>query len=103
MISHPDVTAVGKQMKNYGGMIGFELQSEEESIKFIDNLKLIKVGVSLGDTTSLIEYTAFMTGIDLAPRERKLMRISNTHFRLSVGLEDPEDLVADLDQALSVL
>ena len=63
-------------------------------------LRLIKVGVSLGDLTSLIEYTSLMTGIDLASWERKSMNISNTHFRFSVGLEDPEDLIDDLDQAL---
>ena len=87
-------------MKNSSGMIGFELKSVEASTKFIELLKLIKVGVSLGDTTSLIEYTPMMTGINLALWERNLMNISKTHFRFSVGLEDPEDLIEDLDQAL---
>ena len=59
------------------------------------------MGVSLGDTTSLIEYTSIMTGIDLAAWERKAMEMSDTHFRFSVGLEDPDDLINDLDQALS--
>ena len=98
--SHPSHEIAKKQMKNFGGMIGFELESVEASNKFIELLKLIKVGVSLGDTTSLIEYTSVMTGIDLASWERKTMNISNTHFRFSVGLEDPEDLINDLNQAL---
>ncbi len=98
--SHPAHELAKKQMKNFSGMIGFELESVEASNRFIDLLKLIKVGVSLGDTTSLIEYTSIMTGIDLASWERKAMNISNTHFRFSVGLEDPEDLISDLDQAL---
>jgi methionine-gamma-lyase len=98
--SHPGHDVAKKQMKNYSGMIGFELKSIEESNKFIELLKLIKVGVSLGDTTSLIEYTPLMTGINLALWERKIMNISKTHFRFSVGLEDAEDLIADLDQAL---
>ncbi len=99
--SHPQHEIVRKQMKLYGGMIGIELESEEASLKFIDNLDIIKVGVSLGDTTSLIEYTAFMTGIDLALWERKSMQISKTHFRLSVGLEDARDLIQDLKDALA--
>ncbi len=99
--SHPDHDLTKKQMKDFGGMIGFELESVEASYKFADLLKLIKIGVSLGDTTSLIEYTSIMTGIDLASWEKKFMRISDTHFRFSVGLEDPEDLINDLDQALS--
>ncbi|MFX1530757.1 MAG: trans-sulfuration enzyme family protein [Promethearchaeota archaeon] len=98
--SHPGHDIAKKQMKKFSGMIGFELKSVEESNKFIENLKLIKVGVSLGDTTSLIEYTPMMTGFNLALWERKIMNISKTHFRFSVGLEDPEDLIEDLDQAL---
>jgi len=99
--SHPGHELTKKQMKGFGGMIGFELESVEASNKFIELLKLIKVGVSLGDTTSLIEYTSLMTGIDLASWEKRFMRISDTHFRFSVGLEDPEDLIKDLEQALS--
>lgn len=101
--SHPGHDIAKKQMKDFGGMLGFELESEEASKKFIELLKLIKVGVSLGDTTSLIEYTSIMTGIDLASWELRSMDISKTHFRFSVGLEDPEDLIADLDQALKQL
>ncbi|MFW9770817.1 MAG: trans-sulfuration enzyme family protein [Candidatus Heimdallarchaeota archaeon] len=99
--SHPDHELAKKQMKNFGGMIGFELESMEASYKFIDLLKFIKVGVSLGDTTSLIEYTAVMTGFDLAGWEKRLMGMSDTHFRFSIGLEDSEDIIKDLDQALN--
>jgi len=98
--SHPGHEIAKKQMKDFSGMIGFELETVEASNNFIELLKLIKVGVSLGDLTSLIEYTSIMTGLELAPWERKAMNISNTHFRFSVGLEDSEDLIADLDQAL---
>ena len=99
--SHPGHEIAKKQMKDFGGMIGFELESVEKSNKFIELLKLIKVGVSLGDTTSLIEYTPIMTGIDLASWEKKMMGISDTHFRFSVGLEDFNDITEDLDQALN--
>jgi len=101
--SHPQYNIGRKQMKLSGGMVGIELESEEAGLKFIDNLDIIKVGVSLGDTTSLIEYTAYMTGIDLAPWERKSMQISNKQFRLSVGLEDAEDLIDELRKTLSLL
>jgi len=99
--SHPSHTIAKKQMKHFSGMIGFELNSVDESNKFIDLLDQIKVGVSLGDTTSLIEYTSLMTGIDLASWERRSMAISDTHFRLSVGLEDVDDLINDLEQAFN--
>ncbi|MBD3254572.1 MAG: aminotransferase class I/II-fold pyridoxal phosphate-dependent enzyme [Candidatus Lokiarchaeota archaeon] len=98
--SHPGHELAKKQMNGFGGMVSFDLETEEECYKFIDELKLIKVGVSLGDTTSLIEYTPVMTGIDLAGWERRSMNISNTNFRFSVGLEDAEDLIRDLEQAL---
>ena len=98
--SHPNHELARKQMKAFGGMIGFELESVESCYKFIDLLKLIKVGVRLGDTTSLIEYTSVMTGIDLASWEKRRMNMSNTHFRFSIGLEDPDDLINDLEQAL---
>jgi methionine-gamma-lyase len=101
--SHPSYSIAQKQMLDYGGMLSFELQSQEDSYKFIDSLKLIKVGVSLGDTTSLLEYTSVMTGIDLASWEKRLMDISDTHFRFSVGLEDTKDLIEDLEQAFNQL
>ncbi len=99
--SHPQHELAKKQMKLMGGMVGIELESEEACMKFINNLDVIKIGVSLGDTTSLIEYTAFMTGVDLSLWERKSMQISKTHFRLSVGLEDARDLIKDLKDALA--
>jgi methionine-gamma-lyase len=98
--SHPGYEIAKKQMKNFGGMVDFELKTVEECYKLMELFKLIKVGVSLGDTTSLIEYTSIMTGIDLASWEKKKMEISDTHFRFSVGLEDPVDLINDLEQAL---
>ncbi|MHA2287546.1 MAG: trans-sulfuration enzyme family protein [Promethearchaeota archaeon] len=98
--SHSNHTLAKKQMKNFGGMIGFELETIKDCYKFINSLNFIKVGVSLGDTTSLIEYTSVMTGIDLASWEKRRMNMSDTHFRFSIGLEDPDDIKKDLKQAL---
>lgn len=100
--SHPNHELAKKQMSDFGGMIGFELKSEEASKKFIEILKLIKVGVSLGDTTSLVINSSFMI-LDLAKWERESMNISNSYFRFSAGLEDPNDLIDDLSQALAQL
>ena len=66
LASHPGHEIAKKQMSNFGGMVGFEFKDEAASLKFMDSLKLIKVGVSLGDTTSLVEHTAYMTGVNLA-------------------------------------
>jgi methionine-gamma-lyase len=101
--NHPGYELAKRQMKGFGGMVDFELETEEMSNKFINLLKLIKVGVSLGDTTSLLEFTGLMTGIDLARWERRSMGISKTHFRFSVGLEDPDDLILDFEQAFNQL
>ena len=97
LASHPNHDLAAKQMSNFGGMIAFELDSQELCTKVVEHFKLIKVGVSLGDTTSLIEYTPYQTGIDLSPHEWKMMGITNFHFRLSVGLESAKDLIFDLN------
>ena len=84
-----------KQMKDFGGMISFELKDNSNSIKLVDNLKIFKIAVSLGDTESLVEIPALMThrGQDISP----------TLIRLSVGLEDALDLIEDLEQALETI
>ncbi|MCP4763821.1 MAG: PLP-dependent transferase [archaeon] len=101
--SHSQHEIAKKQMTGYSGVISFELGSIEECEKFMNILKLIKVGVSLGDTTSLIEYVPTMTGSYLATWEARAMNIVDTQFRFSVGLEDPQDLIDDFEQALKQL
>lgn len=101
--SHPGHEVAKRQMTDFGGMLGFDLKTFDDCYKFIELLKILKVGVSLGDTTTLIEYTSIMTGIDLAGWERRSMEMTDTNFRLSVGLEDSKDLISDLEQALSEL
>jgi methionine-gamma-lyase len=99
--SHPSYEVAKRQMQDFGGMISFEIDTEQNALKFIDRMKLIKIGVSLGDTTSLLELTPYMTGIDMSRKELDSMRISSSHCRLSVGLESFEDLQSDLEQALN--
>lgn len=92
-----------KQMKHYGAMISFELQPGLSAKKFVDSLQLISLAESLGGIESLIEVPAVMTHGSI-PRDIRLKDgIKDELIRLSVGLEDPEDLLDDLKQALAKL
>jgi len=90
-----------RQMHLPGGMIAFELKAGiEAGIRFMDQLQLFTRAVSLGDAESLAQHPASMTHAVYTPEERAEHQISDGLIRLSVGLEDVEDLLADLDQAL---
>lgn len=86
---------------NFGGMVSFELEGEKrKTIKFLENLKIISLAESLGAVESLIEHPASMTHASVPKEDREKIGISGSLVRLSVGLEDPEDLIEDLTQAL---
>lgn len=89
-----------KQMKHAGGMISFELSKEKNSKKFIEALKYIPLAESLGGIESLLDHPASMTHSSIPPEERKRIGLSDGLFRLSVGIENIEDLLEDLSQAL---
>jgi methionine-gamma-lyase len=92
-----------RQMRLPGGMVAFELQGGlAAGQRFIDALGLVKRAVSLGDAETLAQHPASMTHGTYEPHERAAHRISEGLVRLSVGLEDPIDLMADIDRALSV-
>jgi len=102
--SHPQHELAKKQMKGYGGMITFYLKgSITESRIFLENLRLWYLAESLGATESLVDHPAIMTHASVPAEERAKLGISDTLCRLSVGLEDSADLVADLSQALAHL
>lgn len=89
------------QMSGYGGMLGFEIHGGlEAAVAFLNNLKLCKVAVSLGDTATLIEHPGLMTHSTLSREERDKLGITDSLVRVSVGLEDVEDVKADIEQAL---
>jgi len=101
---HPGHKIAAKQMKDFGGMISFEVKGGKEAgVKLVDSLKLITVAVSLGDAESLIEHPASMTHSTYTPEELEASGIAPGLIRLSVGLENVEDIIADLDQALAKL
>jgi len=99
--SHPQHELAKKQMKGFGGMITFFIKGGlEESRKLLENIKIPALAESLGGVESLIELPSVMTHASVPAEERAKLGISDSLIRLSVGLEDVEDLVADLDQAL---
>jgi methionine-gamma-lyase len=91
-----------KQMKKPGGLISFSIKGTKESAQlFMNQLKLIKIAVSLGDAETLIQHPATMTHAVVPAEERRKMGIEDTLLRLSVGLESWEDIKEDLEQALA--
>lgn len=102
--SFPQYELAQKQMKLPGAMISFELKGGfEEGRKLMDSVELCKLAVSLGDAETLIQHPASMTHSPYTPEERAASGISEGLVRLSVGLEEYEDIIADLDNALKQL
>lgn len=102
--SFPQYDLAKKQMALPGGMISFELKGGKAGGAVVmDNVKLCKLAVSLGDAETLIEHAASMTHSTYTPDELKMAGISEGLVRLSVGLENVEDIIADLDQALNLI
>lgn len=97
---HPQHGLAKRQMARFGGMIAFELKSLDAGIHSMNALTLIKRAVSLGDAETLIQHPASMTHSTYTPEERAAHGISEGLIRLSVGLEDVADILADLDTAL---
>ena len=92
---------LARQYSSYGAMISFDVKGgEKEAFKFLDSLKLIKLAVSLGGTESLAEHPQTMTHADVPMEDKKVMFISEKLIRLSVGVENYEDLITDIRQAL---
>ncbi|WP_420317226.1 cystathionine gamma-synthase family protein [Ekhidna sp.] len=90
-----------KQYSSAGAMLSIILEGgEKESFKFLNNLKLIKLAVSLGSTESLAQHPATMTHAGVDPEDRKKYGISDNLVRLSVGVENADDLIWDIKQAL---
>jgi len=104
LMSFPQYELAKKQMKLPGAMIAFELKAGlEGGIKLMNTLELCTLAVSLGDTETLIQHPASMTHSPYTPEERAEAGISEGMVRLSVGLEDVDDIIADLKQALDKL
>jgi cystathionine beta-lyase/cystathionine gamma-synthase len=103
LASHPYHEIAKKQMSGFGGMVTFTFKSgkKEDAIKFIENLKVFTLAESLGGVESLANHPALMTHASIPEDKRKEVGISDDLVRLSVGVEDIDDLLADLEQAFS--
>jgi cystathionine gamma-lyase len=99
--SHPDHELAKRQMNGFGGMITARLKGGlDESRRFLERCRVFAIAESLGGVESLIEHPAIMTHASVPPDVRRQLGIGDNLVRLSVGVEDPEDLAADLRQAL---
>jgi cystathionine gamma-lyase len=98
---HPGFEIAQKQMSGFGAMVSFELDASlEKSVQFLESLELISIAESLGAVESLIEHPASMTHASVPKEEREKIGLSDGLIRLSVGIEDVEDIIADLFQGL---
>ncbi len=100
--THPNHEVAKAQMKDYGGMISFVTKGNdyEEAIKIVENLNVFTLAESLGGVESLAGHPASMTHASIPKEEREKTGVVDSLIRLSVGIEDAEDLIADLKQAI---
>jgi len=99
--SHPQYDLAKKQMSGFGGMLSFEIDGGlKKADRFLGSLKLFALAESLGGVESLIEHPARMTHASVPPEVRKKVGITDSLIRISVGIENIDDLIEDLDQAL---
>ena len=102
--SHPGHKFIGSQMKAAGGVIAFEIDSDlAGGSDFINRMELFSIAVSLGDAESLIQHPASMTHSPYTQEERVAAGISDSLIRISVGLENVDDMIEDLSQSLAMI
>lgn len=101
--SHPNHEIAKKQMDDFGGMVSFRLkdESKQAALTFLENTKIFTLAESLGGVESLVSHPVTMTHASIPEEERLKIGITDSLIRLSVGVEDIDDLLADLEQALS--
>jgi cystathionine beta-lyase/cystathionine gamma-synthase len=100
LVSHPQHELAKRQQKGFGGMVAFETGSLENAKKVLENVKLCTLAESLGGVESLISHPATMTHASVPAETREKLGITDGLVRVSVGIEDIEDIISDLDQAL---
>jgi cystathionine gamma-lyase len=104
LASHPQHALARRQMNGFGGMVTAELATDLAGCRrFLERVRLFTLAESLGGTDSLIEHPAIMTHAGVPPEQRRALGIGDGLVRLSIGIEDADDLIADLDQALAGL
>ncbi len=103
--THPNHEVAKKQMRGFGGMISFTLKgdSKAQAFKVASSFKVFALAESLGGVESLIGHPASMTHASIPKEEREKVGVTDSLLRLSVGIEDIEDLIADIEQALATI
>ena len=99
--AHPNRAIAGRQMRLFGGMVSFEVADEATAFRTLERLKIFALAESLGAVESLAEHPARMTHASIPASERQRAGVADGLIRLSVGVEDVADLIADLENALS--
>jgi|LGVD01.1.fsa_nt_gb methionine-gamma-lyase len=104
LASHPQYDIAKKQMTGFGGMISFGIKGKMEAgQKLMNGVELCSLAVSLGSVDTLIQHPASMTHANVPAEVKTMTGITDDLVRISVGIEDPDDIIADLDQALANL
>jgi cystathionine beta-lyase/cystathionine gamma-synthase len=101
LVSHPQHELAKRQQKGFGGMVAFETGSLDNAKKVLENVRVCTLAESLGGVESLISHPATMTHASVPAEKRSALGITDGLVRVSVGIEDVEDILEDLDQALS--
>lgn len=102
--SHPQYDLAKNQMKDFGGMVSFTFKSakKEDALRFLEHLKVFTLAESLGGVESLANHPALMTHASIPAEKRAEIGITDDLVRLSVGIEDIDDLIADLERAFTM-
>jgi O-succinylhomoserine sulfhydrylase len=100
---HPQHALAKRQMRRFGGLLTLDLGTRARAFQLLDRLTLPIITANLGDTRTLITHPSSTTHSKVAPEDRRAAGVTDGLVRLSIGLEDPEDIIADLEQALEVL
>jgi cystathionine beta-lyase/cystathionine gamma-synthase len=101
--SHPQYDLAVRQQKGFGSMLSFDLGSREAAGRFLGAIRIFLSAESLGGVESLASHSATTTHASVTQEQRDAMGITEGLVRLSVGIEDKEDLIADLEQALAAV
>jgi cystathionine gamma-synthase len=100
---HPSHAIARQQMRGFGGVVSFEIAGTlQQTSAFIDALRIPYIAPSLGGVESLVEQPALMSYYEMAPEERQRLGISDGLVRYAAGIEDTDDLLSDVEQALKV-
>jgi cystathionine beta-lyase/cystathionine gamma-synthase len=103
LASHPQHALAARQMRGFGGMLSFDLGSLEHARRLLNRVRLMALAESLGGVESLISHPATMTHASVPADRREAIGITDGLVRISAGIEDLDDLKADLTQALDAV